>query len=157
MDTTPVRVRRAGEPGAGDRPEVALRADRRQVAKRLWRGRADDGREFEFDLEAPLRDGDCLADDGEVRYRLRQQPEPVLAVSLALAPSAAAGIGWAAGNLHLEMSAEADRVLLPDEPAARGLLGRLGLAFEATTAVFRPGRFVRGAQSADELGAGHRH
>ena len=66
------------------------------------------------------------------------------------------------GNLHLELSAEATRLLAPDDPAVRQLFERLGIVYRESTAVFRPGRFVRGAPSASlpdvqELGASHRH
>jgi len=57
--------------------------------------------------------------------------------------------------------AEPARLLTPDDKAVRQLLARLGVAFCETTAVFRPGRFVRGQQNqtaqADDLGPSHRH
>jgi urease accessory protein len=136
---------------------VLLHADRQTLAKRLWRGAADDGVEFGFQLEAPLRDGEVFWQTAAVHYVVRQRPEPVVEISLAIAPSAAAGIGWAIGNLHLELAAEAHRLLAPDEPAVRQLLERLKVPYAATTGVFRPGRFVRGPQPAHELGASHRH
>jgi urease accessory protein len=138
-------------------PEVGLRVDRRTLAKRLWRGVAADGTEFGFELEAPLTPEATIWQTATARYVVRQEPEAVLAVSLAIAPSAAVGIGWAVGNLHLELSADATRLLAPDEPAVRELLGRLSVPFTATTAVFRPGHFKRGALPAQELGPSHRH
>jgi urease accessory protein len=90
-------------------------------------------------------------------YVIRQLPEPVVEISLNLAPSAAAGIGWAVGNLHLELSAEPTRLLAADEPAVRQLLERLKVPFTSTVAIFRPGRFARGAQSPHDLGPSHRH
>ncbi len=142
-------------------PVVAVRADRLKLAKRLWRGTADDGREFGFELDAPLRDGDTVWQTPAARYVVCQEPEPVLEVSLEIAPSAAAGIGWAVGNLHLELMAEATRLLAPDDPAVRQLFDRLKVPYRSATAVFRPGRFARGAISADnsphELGPSHRH
>ncbi len=89
---------------------------------------------------------------------VRQIPEPVVEISLEIAPSAAAGIAWAIGNLHLELQAEPARLLAPDEPAVRQLLERLKMPYTQTTAVFRPGRFARGNQNAShELGPSHRH
>jgi len=148
-----------------DRPdpaleEVALDVDRLTLAKRRWRGVAADGKEFGFELTAPLQHGESVHQTAAARYVIRQRPEPVVEISLALAPSAAAGIGWAIGNLHLELSAEPTRLLAPDEPAVRQLLQRLSVPFTPTTAIFRPGRFARGtqpAQPAHELGASHRH
>ena len=138
-------------------PEISVRADRFTLAKRLWRGCADDGSEFGFELDAPLKPGETIFQATSARYVVRQLEEPVVEIPLDIAPSAAAGIGWAIGNLHLELSAEPTRLLAPDEPAVRQLLTRLNVPFTPTTAIFRPGRFARGSQSTHELGASHRH
>lgn len=138
-------------------PEVALVTDRLTLAKRIWRGRAANGMEFGFELEQRLQPGDVFWQSTDARYVVRQQPEPVLEISLDLAPSAAAGIGWAVGNLHLELQAEPNRLLALDEPAVRQLLERLGVPFQASTAIFRPGRFARGNLSTHELGPSHKH
>jgi urease accessory protein len=138
-------------------PVVVLRVERLQLAKRLWRGVAADGTEFGFELEAPLKHGDAFFQSATARYVIEQQPEPVVEIDLAIAPSAAAGIGWAVGNLHLELAAEPTRLLAPDEPAVRQLLERLKVPFRPTTAIFRPGRFARGNLPTHELGPSHRH
>jgi urease accessory protein len=138
-------------------PQIAVSIDRVTLAKRRWRGVADDGREFGFTLDAPLKHGDCVFQSEAARYTIQQQPEPLLEISLEIAPSAAAGIGWAIGNLHLELSAEASRLLAPDEPAVRQLLTRLGVLFQPTSGIFRPGRFARGQHLTHELGPSHRH
>ena len=138
-------------------PEIAVRTDRFTLAKRLWRGCADDGTEFGFELDAPLKPGETIFQTHSARYVVRQTEEPVIEISLDIAPSAAAGIGWAIGNLHLELSAEPTRLLAPDEPAVRQLLTRLNVPFTSITAIFRPGRFARGSQPTHELGASHRH
>ena len=137
--------------------EVALRVDRITLAKRLWRGTAEDGREFGFELDAPLKHGDTVLQIAGARYVVQQCEEPVVEVSLDVTPAAAAGIGWAIGNLHLELCAETTRLLAPDEPAARQLLERLKVPYRSTTAIFRPGRFARGALSSHDLGASHKH
>lgn len=138
-------------------PEVALRVERLTSAKRLWRGTAADGTEFGFELEKPLKHGDVFWQTTTTRYVLQQQTEAVLEVSLEIAPSAAAGIGWAVGNLHLELQSEPTRLLAPDEPAVRQLFERLQVPFKPTTAVFRPGRFARGSIATHELGPSHKH
>jgi urease accessory protein len=138
-------------------PEVVLSIDRITLAKRLWRAVAADGTEFGFELPAPLKHGDTFFQSATARYTISQQLEPVVEISLDVAPSAAAGIGWAIGNLHLELAAEPTRLLAPDEPAIRQLLDRLKVPFAATTAIFRPGRFARGTQPNHELGPSHRH
>lgn len=143
--------------GDADRRQVALHVDRITIAKRVWRGVAEDGTEFGFELEKPLRHGDVIWRTDETCYVIVQQEERVLEVALDIAPSAAAGIGWAVGNLHLELQAEATRLLAPDEPAVRKLFERLNVSYRETTAVFRPGRFVRGEKAAHELGASHKH
>ena len=138
--------------------QIALCVDRLTLAKRLWRGVADDGTEFGFELSAPLKHGETFWQTVTARYVVQQPPEAVLAISLdAIAPSAAAGIGWAIGNLHREFSSEPTRLLAPDDPALRQLFDRLKIPFQPTTAIFRPGRFARGDQSTHELGASHRH
>ena len=139
------------------RREIAVRVDRFTLAKRLWRAAAEDGTEFGCELDAPLRHGDCLFQSATARYIIRQAPEPVVEVSLELNPSAAAGIGWAIGNLHLELSAEPARLLAPDEPAVRQLLERLQVPYRPTSAIFRPGRFARGPLPTHELGPSHKH
>jgi urease accessory protein len=138
-------------------PEIPVRADRHDAARRLWRATAEDGAEFGFELERPLRHGDTVLQTATARYVLRQLAEPVLLVALDLAPSAAAGLGWAFGNMHLEASTEPGRLIVADTPAARQLLARLGVAFTPDTLVFRPGHFARGALPAHELGPSHRH
>ena len=139
---------------------VSLRIDRRTLAKRLWRGVAADGTEFGVQLSKPLQPGDVFHQTATTRYVIDQEPEPVLEIPLAgLPPSATAGIGWAVGNLHLEFSSEAARLLTPDEPAARQLLARIQVGYTPTAAVFRPGRFKRSVTTplVDELGPSHKH
>jgi urease accessory protein len=139
------------------RPEMVLLAPRQMLAKRRWRGAAADGTEFGFELESPLKHGDVFWQTEGARYVVQQLPEAVVVISLEMAPSAAAGIGWAVGNLHLELQAEATRLLAPDEPAVRQLLARLKVPYTTTNAVFRPGRFARGTLSSHELGPSHQH
>lgn len=138
-------------------PTIPLRVDRITLAKRLWRGAADDGMEFGFELTAPLKHGDVVHETSDACYVITQAEEPVVEISLEVAPSAAAGIGWAIGNLHLELSAEPSRLIASDEPAVRQLLDRLKVPYRQTNAIFRPGRFARGAQPAQDLGPSHQH
>jgi len=137
--------------------EVVLSVERITLAKRLWRGTAEDGTEFGFELVAPLKHGDAFCQTTTARYVIQQIPEAVVEISLEVAPSAAAGIGWAVGNLHLELQAEATRLLAPNEPAVRQLLERLKVPFKQTSAIFRPGRFARGQLPIHELGPSHKH
>ena len=148
--------------GSVSDPDVSLRVivlevERITLAKRVWRGAAEDGTEFGFELDRSLKHGETFFQTSEARYEVRQREEPVLEVDLNLAPSAAAGIGWAVGNLHLELQAEATRLLAADEPAVRKLFERLNVPFRETSAIFRPGRFVRGEKATHELGPSHQH
>lgn len=138
-------------------PAVPFRVDRLQLAKRLWRGTASDGTDFGFELESPLQHGDTFFESASARYTIEQIPEPVVEISLEMNPSAAAGIGWAVGNLHLELAAEPTRLLALDEPAVRNLLARLKVPYRPVTAIFRPGRFARGNLPTHDLGPSHRH
>jgi urease accessory protein len=138
-------------------PTVYLTVARRTLAKRLWRGVAEDGREFGFELANPLNPGDVVFQSETARYIVQQELEAVVVVALDIAPSAAAGIGWAVGNLHLELQSEPTRLLAPDEPAVRQLFERLKVPFVPVMAVFRPGRFARGNLPTHELGPSHQH
>lgn len=142
-------------------PQIAVRVDRQKLAKRLWRALAEDGVEIGCELERPLQPGDTVYQTDKVRYVVTQQPEPLLEIRLDLPPSAAAGVGWAIGNLHLELMSEPERLLALDEIAVRRLLDRIGVTYRETTAVFRPGRFARGSMDKavknDELGSSHKH
>jgi urease accessory protein len=153
-----VVTQRVAEPDAS-LPVVRVRADRRTLARRIWRGVAEDGTDFGFDLETPLRHGDTVLQQNGVRHVIEQEPEDVLLVALAeLPPSAIAGVGWAVGNLHLDCASDPKSILLPDEPAARALLGRIQVSFTSAREVFRPGRFARkSAAAAVDLGPAHKH
>src|SRR5687768_15854119 len=138
-------------------PEIALQVDRFTLAKRLWRGTAEDRTDFGFELSTLLRHRDTFFQTASARYVIIQSEEPVVEISLDITPAAAAGIGWAIGNLHLELSAEPSRLLAPDEPAVRQLLARLNVPSRQTSAVFQPGRFARGTLPMHELGTSHKH
>lgn len=124
---------------------VPIAADRRQLAKRLWRATAADGTEFGFELSAPLTHGDTVYLTEAARYVIEQEPEPVLEIPLPAAPDAAAITGWAVGNLHFPIEAQSHRLLAPDDVALRQSLERMGIEFRAITAVFCPHRLAAAA------------
>ena len=142
-------------------PRVEMEVDRLRLAKRLWRGAASDGVEFGFELAKPLQPGEAFFQTAHACYFIAQTPESLLEISLVVVPSVAAGIGWAIGNLHLELMADSTRLLTPDEKAVRRLLARLNVPFCETRAVFRPGRFARDEQNqttqTHDLGPSHKH
>jgi urease accessory protein len=133
-------------------PEVAIPVDRQRLAKRLWRGTADDGAEFGFEVETPLRDGDVAAVAATARYVIRQTAEPLLEIPLDVAPDAAAVIGWAVGNLHFAIEAQSTRILAPDDSGLRQSLDRMGIHYHELVAVFQPHRFAGSL-----AGHGHGH
>jgi urease accessory protein len=128
---------------------IPLAVDRLTLAKRRWRGTAQDGREFGFDLEFPLADGDVFFTNGAGAYVVQQLAEPVLEVPLATDAVAAAKIGWIIGNLHFGLEVTASSARVPDDPALRQLFEREHLPYMVTEAIFRP---LGGAHS-----HGHHH
>jgi urease accessory protein len=131
------------------RAAIKLPVERWTLAKRRWRGVADDGREFGFDLDAPLADGAAFFQDDAAVYVLAQKYEPVLEVRSAEFgagnPADAARLGWMIGNLHFQIEIAGDIVRVVDDPAVRQLFEREGVAYTACKRVFHP------------LAGGHRH
>ncbi|MGB8168329.1 MAG: hypothetical protein WCF18_12600 [Chthoniobacteraceae bacterium] len=130
-------------------PRVRLAVDRLTLAKRRWRGVAEDGREFGFDLTTPLRDGDTFFTEAAASYVIAQKYEPVLEVSVteaALADGAqAARMGWLIGNLHFQIEVTEEVIRVVDDPAVRQMFEREGIAFTPCKRVFHP------------LSGGHQH
>lgn len=122
------------------KPTVELRVDRLKLAKRRWRGLAEDGRDFGFDLETPLHDGDFVFETGSHRYQIRQTPEAVLELQFAngMSPAALALLGWNIGNLHFPVEIGTDCLRVADDPALRQLFEREHYQFVEVQRVFRP-------------------
>jgi urease accessory protein len=117
---------------------VAIKVDRLRLAKRRWRGFAEDGLEFGFDLQAPLRNGDVFFFSESAVYVIEQQTESVVEMSCPEAPSLAARLGWLFGNLHFPLEICGDTLRVCDDPAVRQMLMREGFAFRLVEAVFQP-------------------
>jgi len=133
-------------------PPIGISVDRQRLAKRLWRGTADNGVEFGFEVEVPLLNGDVVAVDRDARYVIRQIAEPLLEIPLDVTPDAAAVIGWAVGNLHFAIEAQASRILAPDDTGLRQALDRLGIHYHEVIEIFHPHRFA-----GNLIGHGHGH
>jgi len=133
-------------------PEIVLRVDRQKLAKRLWRASAEDGTEFGFEVETPLRHGDIVWASDQARYVIRQEPELLLEIPLDVKSDAAAVIGWAVGNLHFAIEAQDTRLLAPDDPGLRQALDRMHIHYHETVEVFQPHRFAGSL-----AGHGHHH
>lgn len=126
---------------------VGVRVDRRGLGKRRWRGVAEDGKEFGFDLEEPLRDGDVIWEEGGRVYCLQVMRERLLEVELPRDVGEAAVLGWRIGNLHFPVEVVDGVLRVEEDDAVRQLFEREGVKYKVVEAVFCP-RVV---------GAGHGH
>ena len=117
---------------------VRIPVERYTLAKRRWRGVAEDGREFGFDLERPLADGTCVFVAEGTAYVIAQKYEPVLEVGLANEAAVAAKLGWMIGNLHFPLEVLPGHVRVVDDPALRQLFEREGIAYASCKRVFHP-------------------
>lgn len=116
---------------------IVLRAERRQFLKRRWRGTADDGTEFGFDLEERLIDGCVIRHCDGIDYIVRQLPETVYRIPLEN-PSQAALVAWKTGNLHMPAQIDDDAMLVLHDDAMRQLIEREGWPFTEPEVVFTP-------------------
>jgi urease accessory protein len=128
---------------------IRIAVERLTLAKRRWRGVAENGREFGFDLETPLPDSAVVFQDETDVYVIAQKYEPVLEVRSSefgdRSSSAAAKLGWMIGNLHFQIEIAGDIVRVVDDPAVRQLFEREHIAYIACKRIFHP------------LAGGHRH
>ncbi|WP_367870801.1 urease accessory protein UreE [Luteolibacter sp. Populi] len=132
-------IQRSLAPSSDLPPEdrLTLSAERRQFLKRRWRGAAEDGIEFGFDLEDRLTDGCVIFQQGGKDYIVRQLPEAVYEVCYA-GPAHAALVAWKVGNLHLPAQILDDRILVLHDEAMANLLEREGWAFNEPEVLFQP-------------------
>ncbi len=129
-------------------PQIGLRVDRLTLAKRRWRGVADDGCEFGFDLDRPLVDGEAFFSrgSGRLRHRAKQRTGPRNpSAEFGVHAADAARLGWMIGNLHFPLAIEGEMLRVADDPALRQLFERERISFTARDAIFQP------------LAGGHRH
>ncbi len=116
---------------------VILHAERRQFLKRRWRGIAEDGTEFGFDLENRLTDGCVVFKTDEKHYIVRQLPETVYDLSLT-SPDQAALVAWKVGNLHLPAQILPGSIRILHDEAMTQLLQREGWDFTEPEVIFTP-------------------
>ena len=138
---------------------VRLAVERLTLAKRRWRGVAEDGAEFGFDLERPIGDGAAFHQTGAAVYLVAQKYEPVLELRIAPFRQAqgpggdcglrngaeAARAGWLIGNLHFQIEVLDDAVRVVDDLAVRQMFEREGIKFTPCKRIFHP------------IGGGHSH
>ncbi len=119
-------------------PQTRMAVERLTLAKRRWRGIAEDQQEFGFDLETALSDGAAIHQTAATVYILAQKYEPVLEVALGADSPTAARLGWMIGNLHFQIEVAGPVVRVVDDPAVRQLFDREGIAYVACKRVFHP-------------------
>lgn len=117
---------------------VILSADRAALAKRRWRGVAQDAREFGFDLDHALHDGSVFFRETGKCYVISQAPEPVLEIELGCEPDSVARLAWQIGNLHFPIEVTKSVIRTADDPAVRQMLQRERADWRPATEVFRP-------------------
>jgi len=115
-----------------------LSMDRLTLAKRRWRGVAEDGVEFGFDLVTPLSDGTPFYATECALYVIAQRPEPCLEIELIPRAAPVARLGWAIGNLHFPIEVKEQVIRVPDDPALRQLFEREKIPFVLCERVFKP-------------------
>ena len=116
---------------------ITLSAERRQFLKRRWRGVAEDGTEFGFDLETRLTDGCVVLQQDGKDYIVRQLPETVYEVPFESTAHAAL-VAWKTGNLHLPAQIFDGFVRVLHDEAMKNLLDREGWIYSEPTVLFQP-------------------
>ncbi len=121
----------------GSHQHVRLPASRATLAKRRWRGVAEDGQEFGFDLEVALDHGSHFYEVDTKHYVLEQTPEEVLEVPVTTIEQAAR-VAWSLGNLHFGVQVLDGIVRVTEDPAVLQLLAREDIAYRRVKCVFLP-------------------
>jgi urease accessory protein len=117
--------------------QISLAAERRQFLKRRWRGIAEDGTEFGFDLETRLTDDCVIYHQAGFDYVVHQLPEVVYEIPLE-SPAQAALVAWKVGNLHLPAQISDHCVRVLHDEAMAQLLEREGWPYLEPEVVFTP-------------------
>lgn len=118
-----------------------LVAERRQFLKRRWRGVAEDGTEFGFDLEFRLLDGCVIFHQSGTDYVVRQLPETVYEIPFE-SPAAAALVAWKVGNLHLPAQIMPGAIRVLHDEAMTQLVLREGWKYAEPEVLFAPMKAV---------------
>ena len=116
---------------------ISLTVERRVLAKRRWRGQAQDGADFGFDLVSPLRHGICFHAEEDKNYVIDQKPEVVFRVPFP-DQQEAAHRAWQVGNLHFPAQFLESYLLVEGDLAVRLMLERNQIPFEEGMEVFQP-------------------
>jgi urease accessory protein len=130
--------------GGRERDVLVLTAEERRWGRRRVRTAA--GRELVLALPtgSVLAPGTVLHVADTWYVVVEAAPEPVIAVA-PRSREEALRVAFEVGNRHFPLALDGERLLVPDDPAMRQLLDRLGVLWALDRAPFVP------------LGAGHRH
>ena len=122
------------------RPEggqVRLLVERHLFLKRRWQGTAEDGTEFEFDLESRLKHGCVIHQTADADYVIAQKPETVIQIATPTAELAALA-GWKIGNLHFPVQIADGFIRVTADPMIHELLAGEDWPREEVCVVFQP-------------------
>ena len=133
-----------GELAGLERDALVLTAEERRWGRRRVTTRAGRTLALALPTGSTLTPGDVLHVGAGFCVVVEAAPEPVLAVT-PRSREEALRVAFEVGNRHFTLALDGERLLVPDDPAMEQLLGRLGVVFTRTRAVFVP------------VGAGHRH
>ena len=133
-----------GELAGLERDALVLTAEERRWGRRRVTTRAGRALALALPTGSTLTPGDVLHVGAGFCVVVEAAPEPVLAVT-PRSREEALRVAFEVGNRHFTLALDGERLLVPDDPAMEQLLGRLGVVFTRTRAVFAP------------VGAGHRH
>jgi len=127
-----------------ERDALVLTAEERRWGRRRVTTRAGRPLALALPTGSALTPGDVLHVGPGFYVVIEAASEPVLAV-LPRSREEGLRVAFEVGNRHFTLALDGERLLVADDPAMEQLLGRLGIAFARTRAVFVP------------VGAGHRH
>ena len=118
---------------------VMIPVDRHKLARRRWRGTANDGTDFGFDVREALNHGDCILVEDETAYLIDQSPESCFLIAIGEGKEATR-LGWMIGNLHFKAAFSDEGILVQDDLAVEQMLERESISFERVIRVFQPSK-----------------
>jgi urease accessory protein len=118
---------------------IPLEVDRHKLARRRWRGEAEDGSDFGFDVTEALSHEDCIHITDTAAYVIRQSPENCFLIAFGDTKQAA-WIGWMVGNLHFKAAFSEEGVLVQDDLAVEQMLDREHIHYHKVERVFQPAK-----------------
>jgi urease accessory protein len=118
---------------------ISIVVDRHKLARRRWRGTAEDGTDFGFDVTEALSHGDCVLVKDHTAYVIEQSPEACFLVPIDEGKTAA-WLGWMIGNLHFKAAFSEEGILVQDDLAVQQMLERESISYEKVRRIFQPSK-----------------